>query len=428
MVCQPIILLNGKTLYQLENNLGGINMKWTAKGHQFDNYGKIFEKRNRLLIYGAGQFGMYSYEQLKFTGCVDGFIDRDLFKQKSGLMSLPVHPPSYLLEQHNETHVIIIGTDKSKAVNISRRLLQAGYIQGVDFWYWEDFCSIDNNNAFFLTLFYLYSQNKIYLASTCIIPGTNCNLNCLKCLNFTPELNKNKTHQTQNIDAVKANIDLYFKWVDYTPWFSIGGGEPLLYPNLKELIEYVGEKYRKLIGERFELVTNGTIIPDDVLCEVFRKYDVRIAISNYEKNVPSCKQSRKSLFKKFKKFNIRHIDNNVQKWYDLDCFNTDNSFMSKCELSEHYDSCANPWNLLYDGKIYACDFAAFAMIAGIINETKNDFFDLSIEITKTMKREFIEFILWFNDNGYVDFCKRCSGWGNTLTQKFTTVAEQAPRD
>ena len=49
------------------------------------------------------------------------------------------------------------------------------------------------------------------------------------------------------LDQVKKDIDIFFSVVDYIMLFHISGGEPFLYPYLKELVTYIGENYRDKI-------------------------------------------------------------------------------------------------------------------------------------------------------------------------------------
>ena len=83
----------------------------------------------------------------------------------------------------------------------------------------------------------------------------------------------------RKIEEVKKDIDIVFQYIDELSLLVLVGGEPLLYVPMGELVTYIGEKYKSKIGKVL-VITNGTIIPDKSLCEIFLKYGVEVRISN----------------------------------------------------------------------------------------------------------------------------------------------------
>ena len=116
------------------------------------------------------------------------------------------------------------------------------------------------------------------------------------------------------------------------------------------------------------------------------------------------------------KYNIQWIDNSVDEWFDLDIFNTDNTCMSDTELTEYFDTCNNPWHCYENGRMYGCNFDRFATKAGLNKETENSYFDLN-KMNEGQKKEFLEFTLNYNNNGYVELCKHCAGWAEMNKNK-----------
>lgn len=300
---------------------------------------------------------------------------------------------------------------------IMRRLQRMGYIDGVDCFEWTKFMDFE----YYIPIFWVYTQNKVCVSSSCIIPSTRCNLNCEKCLNFTPYL---KEVHTRSLDALKDDIDLFFKWIDYVPRYQISGGEPLLYPDLDQLIFYINSKYRCKI-KVLEIVLNGTIIPTDYLCDILKKHNVRVYLDNYTEAMPRTLELREKIITKLQEYQIEWIDNTVEEWFDLDIFNTDNTCMDEREIIEYFDMCNNPWHCYEDGKIYACNFAAFAIKAGLSEEIDSEYFDIS-KMDEHSRKSLVEFCLNYNEKGYVKFCERCAGWCS-INKKRVPVAVQVPK-
>jgi hypothetical protein len=66
---------------------------------------------------------------------------------------------------------------------------------------------------------------------------------------------------------------------------------------------------------------------------------------------------------------------------------------------------------LRDGKLYGCNYAGYASVAGLTAETAGDYYDLGT-FSGEKKAELVEFRLGFNERGYMEFCKKCAGYGN----------------
>lgn len=96
-------------------------------------------------------------------------------------------------------------------------------------------------------------------------------------------------------------------------------------------------------------------------------------------------------------------------WIDLAPFETDNTNLSEGELINYRDRCSVPYREVRDNKIYSCNYASFAIKAGILGDSENDYFDLS-GYSEDHKKELMEFILGYTEKCYVDFCKHCAGF------------------
>lgn len=125
-----------------------------------------------------------------------------------------------------------------------RLLLKLGYNMG-----WKSFRAISKFEK-------RKKQGKLYPAFLMISITDNCNLNCQGCWVKIDNKSKGMDFQTlDNIISNSKNQGSYF--------FGILGGEPLLYPQLFELLKKHSDCY-------FQLFTNGTVISESV-AEKIRK-------------------------------------------------------------------------------------------------------------------------------------------------------------
>lgn len=395
-------------------------MKWQCKGKQFDWLGAIFKKRNRVLIYGAGKLGEMVFKYLEESGLskqFDGFVDQRHTSITEGYQGYSVYDPSILFDIHDNEHIVIVAIDGIKGIRIMERLARVGYMENTEIFIWSKFMSVLNN--IYAPVYAMYTQNRLILSSTCLIPGNACNLRCRDCLNFTTHL---PSFEVRPVEEVKEDADILFQWVDYTMRFQISGGEPLMYPQLKELIAYIGSHYRKQIGQ-YETVLNGTVVPSDEVCQLMKQYDMMVYLDNYTEAIPKKMDRRQDIIQKLEQFGIRWIDNTVDEWFDLDIFHTDNRCMGEAGLAEYFDLCNNPWHYFERGRMYACNFARFAEKTGLHKEPEESSFDFT-KMDESRKKELLEFTLNYNERGYVELCKRCAGWASINCKKVPVAVQK----
>lgn len=393
-------------------------MQWTNKGHQFDTWGKNFENKE-ILIYGAGFAGGIFLENMRnmgLDGTIKGFVDRNA-TNIGEYKGLPVYGIEKVFPKKSDKYIIVVAIiDCRIRDTVCDRLIRGGYVQNLDFFLSEKF-NLHLNDVI-LPVYAMYAMDKLVLSSSCIIPSTICNLNCRDCLNFTPYM---RQFETRTIDSLKADIDIFFHTIDYVAEYQISGGEPLLYGSLNELIIYIGSNYRKQIG-RFEIVLNGTVIPKDDICKTAKKYELTMILDNYTNTIPTNLNHRAEIISQFESFDLLWIDNTVEDWFNLDIFGTDNTGMTEEQLQEYFDICNNPWHCYENAKFYACNFARFAEKAGISSEPESSYFSIR-DLKHEQRKELLEFLLNYNEKGYVDLCKHCSGWADCNTKRIPVALQ-----
>lgn len=378
-------------------------MKWKNKGHEFDEMYKEIEKKQSFYMFGAGDYGNQFYNIFKDEITLKGYVDNAPKKQGmeiNGLKCISLENVS-----KSSDIGIIVTMSQIARVKAVEQLNAAGYTKNVDYFIIEEFISV----------YFAYKKDEVYLSSISFLPSTICNLNCKNCLNFNPFA---KQFYVREWDDLVRDVDLFFNCVDKIMLFHVSGGEPMMYKHTADLIEYIDKNYGDRIGT-LRTVTNGTVVPKDEVLEKLAKCNVEITVDDYRDAVPKFKDRFDQLIEKLQEYGIKHYINKADSWIDLAPNRTDYSDRSEEWLIAHRDACNQSWQELRDGKLYSCNYAAYATVAGIAGEQDlEEVYDL-IQFASDKKKELIEFRLGYTTKGYTNFCKKCRGFTpeNSIEEK-----------
>lgn len=382
-------------------------MKWKYKGHEYDNmYRKIKEKQS-FYLFGAGDYGTQFLHMFDSEIQIKGYIDNDIMKQGTRIHG----KCCYSLEEFRlkSDEAIIITMSQIARVKPIEQLRELGYTKDEDFFIMEEFLSV----------YHVYKNDKVYFSSISFLPSTICNLNCKNCLNFNPFAKKFYVREWK--DLIK-DIDLFFACVDHIMLFHVSGGEPMLYKYTADLIEYIDKKYGDRI-DTLRTVTNGTVIPNDEVLQKLSMCRVEVTIDDYREAVPNFNKQFDVLIQKFEEYQIRYYVNKVNSWIDLAPERTDYSNWSEELLIKHRDDCSQSWQELRDGKLYSCNYAAYATVAGIAGEQNlEETYDLNL-FDCSKKKELIKFRLGYTTKGYTNFCKKCRGFTSENSEEVVPAVQ-----
>ena len=368
-------------------------MKWLNKGHEFDDvYANILQKKSYYL-FGAGDYGRQFYsvfkDEIKITSYIDNASDKH-GTYINGLMCLSLEQVTLA----SDIGIIVTMSQIARSEPIAQ-LQSMGLIRNKDYFIIEEFISI----------YHVYKYGKVYFSSISFLPSTACNLKCRHCLNFNPFA---KHFYVREWEDLIRDVDLFFSCGDHIMLFHVSGGEPMLYSRIADLIEYIDTRYGNRIGT-LRTVTNGTVIPSDSIVEKLSRCSVEITVDDYRDAVPQYRQNFDKLLTKLQEYGIKHYVQRVSSWVDLAPERTDYSNFTEEELIRHRDACSQSWQELRDGRLFSCNYAAYAEVAGINGEDVNDSYDLR-SYTSDKAKELVEFRLGFTDKGYSSFCKKCRGF------------------
>lgn len=378
-------------------------MKWENKGHELDDFGKklvqIFhDKQKKIYVFGAGLLGGELVPVLEKYKCFAGYIDNDLHKQASGVDGRTVISLDQYITNGSDGFIVIAANEKNVPA-IESQLGGKGLTKERDYWGYTEFIG----NVF--PVLSLYEFNLLYVDTAQICLTERCSLKCKDCAHGCFAVDP----QSQDIDIMtaKESADIFFSKVDYVKEFVLIGGEPFLYADLAESIEYIGEKYRNRMSF-FTITTNGTIIPKQNILELCRKYNVLIRISNYSKSVKRLEKKYEQLIDQLKESEVSYVLGDKEwKWMDYG-FKTVDRKWKEDELIQVFDKCKTLCREIRGSRYYYCVMARSVSENLKFDIGKEDYLDFK-DLSEADKKIILEFQLGYSDKGYLDMCNHCNG-------------------
>lgn len=188
---------------------------------------------------------------------------------------------------------------------------------------------------------------------------SNCTLKCELCGSSLFEFSK---VWNEDIDVLRDALCGIFRVYDYVEHIDLTGGEPMLYPDLIELLIEI-EKYKEQFGF-LRILTNGTILPSSKLIMTIldRSYKVDFFIDNYgviSGKIQELKTLLDSVKLSYREINYSGEQQYCDGWIDFGNFekreySTEEivRVFDKCHLAHHM--CLTEMN----GYLYQCVRAA----------------------------------------------------------------------
>lgn len=238
-----------------------------------------------------------------------------------------------------------------------------------------------------------------------------CNLNCKLCVADAPY---RKGEYNFTLEEQETVIAKYFDVVAYVNKFTLAGGEPLLFPELPELLIYIKEKYLDRIGV-VEIITNGTICPGEDLVDVCKQFYEKIVflVDNYGKNLSICIAE---IDRKLSDAGIPHtIRNNMTEvshcggWVDFgdpliqkDYPNNGELMFSNCAQAQKLNFCFST----SQGIMYPCEYVRRCIQFGVTPGNPNEYVNLLDDtLTVDELREKIKNIYRLKSLSACTYCK-----------------------
>lgn len=376
-------------------------MKWKNKGHEFDLYAERLVANKgypkKYYIFGAGFLGKTVLCVLQVYGYEVMFIDNSLDKQGNKIDGVDVISLKDYLKLRDGQIVVSIASENIGMV--VRQLEENLLKREKDFWLYDEFVN------YIFPIISTYYHEKSYVSIAQISLTERCSLKCKKCAHGCFAVDSN-TAVDLTLNQVYKGADAFFKKVDFIKEFVLIGGEPLLYKELAQAVQYIGERYRNRMGI-YSITTNGTIIPDEEILKVCQKYKVLFRISNYSNQIPRLKKKHMELKKVLEEKDISYfLGKEELEWVDYGFEHVDRRGEN---LEKIFDSCRTPCREIRENRFYYCVMARSISDNLNFNVGKNDFLDLDELNGEGYKKELLEFTLGYSEKGYLEMCNYCNG-------------------
>ncbi|WP_139453146.1 radical SAM protein [Campylobacter armoricus] len=160
-------------------------------------------------------------------------------------------------------------------------------------------------------------EGKVDIPYLELVLTTRCTLRCESCNNLMQYFSPSNQY-TCTLEGIIESLELLLSKVDSIARIRIIGGEPLLFKDLPQLIDYL-DTQKKILT--FDILTNATIdFKEDLILRFKKSKKARkISISDYRKS-PNLKipLKQESILSKLKQNNIAFSYNTIDYWYDID--------------------------------------------------------------------------------------------------------------
>ena len=362
---------------------------------------------SELVVYGFGKVAHDNIDFFKNSFNIAYIVDSNKEKCNCEFKGISVKHVDDVKDDLKNYKIVIMTANRNAAL-VGEDLEKFGLQSG------KDFCSMEQ----FLTEWFWNYKKKVCLMEVHSTITSRCTLKCKHCNMFMPYY---KEHVDYTAKDILEDLELLFRHVDYIVAYEILGGEPLINGELADMIRQIGDRYGNRIGN-IGIITNGTLLPDEQLIEISKKYNVKYDFSDYT-DVVDYKKRFDSAVKIVSDAGLRYSVNRSLRWCDFG-FPVNNRMYDFDKVREHMLSCGPIFHGLNDGKYYYCHVSWSADKAKLLKNVSDDYIDLrTLDDDDRAKEAILEHSNGNMAKGFVKLCKICGGCGNDNTE-FVKAAEQ----
>lgn len=251
---------------------------------------------------------------------------------------------------------------------------------------------------------------------------TPCTLNCRLCADYAPLYREKGERYFVTLENFAKEIKEVFRIYDFIEDITITGGEPLMHPQLTEILKLTLENFKAQF-HKCRIFTNGTIVPKASLVDqviVSANNNFEFVIDDYG-TLSSNSARIEALLEQYEiPCRVNRYYGGEQHcggWIDygpLDYFHNE----SREALQTKIQNCHNAnWKnlLVFKGKLYLCTQAAFGHDLNYFSLQKNEYIDLFDETVSTAEKKAVAFQLGKEP---ISSCQYCNGFDVEKSKRF----------
>lgn len=351
----------------------------------------LSDPENRYYLWGTGETGEAFYNEFHDKINIVGFID-SFTEDGETKFGLPVRRFEQV-ELAGTDKVIVTIRTPSHVAAVKESLERAGL----------RICQEYFQYLMAARVVRFLVDNRIDLEQHDLIITSHCTYRCKECIQLIPYVSNPHHYKTTEI---KKNIDTSFTYVDFYREYHIVGGEPLLHPELREIVSYIGNNYGDKVGV-IVVVTNGTLIPGVEELRAMADWKVRVEISDYRNSKTAPKgQKITELTELLTGCGIDWKLRPMETWWGYS--GSQGSGISEEGLIECLDSCpCGKFTLVFtQNQAYLCSRSYGAEDAELVPSGQGNSLALEGPVD-AVRRKLLEFSMGITETGYLPYCRAC---------------------
>ncbi len=245
---------------------------------------------------------------------------------------------------------------------------------------------------------YLTGDEELVVGSIDVCMTTRCDLKCKGCGSLMPMYSHPKDVE---IDLILHSLDRFFSVVDRVFRVNVIGGEPFLYPNMDQVIDYLNNRDEVI---KVVVPTNGTVVPENPkLYETLRNPKNHVRISHYEAFDKKAGKLLTRLQEEKIDHSIKVFGKDTYLWYDFGDYELRNR--NEEELAAQFYECEVEWMSLYRGKLYPCPRAAHSIDLGL-QPAEGNYIEIADE-SVTLDELKVNLEKFVYETSFYPACNRC---------------------
>jgi MoaA/NifB/PqqE/SkfB family radical SAM enzyme len=410
---------------------------------------QAFDRKRRIILYGAGKIGQRVAAALRWFGHPAAFFwDRcaDLLgNERDGMAVLPPDLSAIPFEERADCLVVVTVFSENVAEQIRQELLLTGYanvlsdkaaigglleaecasrLQAGRFEFRLmrcHICPVVSDVRSRCEIFDRHIRDhfvrgvearlvpEVVVPSVGVLISNKCTMTCEGC-NHLRDHYASDDHRDLAPDQVIEDLRKLLSAVDLVNKLVLVGGEALLHPRVEEIID------RLLMLPKvgiLQVITNGTVVPKSRrVFELLASPRIIVEISDYGDHVPEPLRPNVSRFiEQLENHRIQYRRIRTLQWFDFGGFE-DRGYTEE-EIRRVYRTCCFLSHDLFDGRLYKCSRSAYGTVIGKVPNYPSDYVDIRSLDRQSLRMRLVEFL----SLEYVDACRHCNGASAALTME-----------